>query len=381
MTEPARRPSSEAEPRRDRIRDLLRPSADTHGFVAFDRFMDVALYGPGVGFYVRDDSPFGRSGDYYTAAHASPLFGRAIAERIRSVARTAPHASSFRVVEIGPGDGTLGENILTGLARDDSLRHRMEYVVVDRSPTLAASAFDRVSAVGRAEGIPVKISGGVGTEGPFRGVVVANELLDAQPTRRLRWNGEVWEEMGVRLTENEFVPATAPIERPIPAPKLPRPLSPGVVLEVSPMAEGIVREVADHLAVGVFLILDYGMVESELLAGHPTGTLAAVRRHHVVDDPLADPGASDLSVFVNFTRLRATAAASGFREVAFRRQAEALGAWGFPALLEEAVRSAPSPEAEVRIRLGAKNLLFGFDRFYALELAAPSSLDVRAGVT
>src|SRR5208283_6157400 len=113
------------------------------------------------------------------------------------------------------------------------------------------------------------------------------------------------------------------------------------------------------------------------VTAHRSGTLTAVRRHRFVDDPFAEPGTSDLSVFVNFTRVRAAAARAGLREVAFRRQAEALGEWGFPRLLEEAIRAAPSTEAEVRTRLAAKNLLFGFERFCALELA-PRERDDRS---
>jgi len=343
--------------------------------------MDIALYGDGAGFYTREDSPFGRQGDFYTAAHASPLFGRAIAERIRSVAAALPDRAPLSVVELGPGDGTLGEGILQGLAGELALKPRLEYVLVERSATLLARAFDRVASAGEAAGIPVSAAGAVGADGPFSGVVVANELLDAQPARRLRWNGEAWEEAGLRWTGTEFVPATSPLESTVPAPALPASAPPGGVLEVSPMAEAIVREVADHLAAGLFLVLDYGMDESELLSGHPSGTLAAVRRHRVVDDPLADPGGADLSVFVNFTRVRAAARAAGLREIGFRRLAEALGAWGFPELLEAAIRSSPTAEVEVRTRLAAKNLLFGFDRFYALELAPPAPAVLPAGPT
>jgi SAM-dependent MidA family methyltransferase len=372
MTEPGRRPSlTEDDPRRDRVLQLLRRASDPDGFVPFDRFMDVALYGEGVGFYAREASPFGPEGDYYTAAYASPLFGRAIAERVRAVMAATPPGPLFRVLEIGPGDGTLGESVLNGLGSDGALRERVEYVLVDRSPTLSVRAYERVSAVGRSLGIPVKAAGGVGADGPFQGVVLANEVLDAQPARRLLWDGERWQDVGVRLTDDGFVPATAPRNRPVPPPELPRAPEPGTFVEVSPMAEALLREVADHLVAGLFLVLDFGMEESELVAAHPSGTLAAVRRHRFVDDPFADPGTTDLSVFVNFTRVRAAAAHAGLREVAFRRQAEALGDWGFPRLLEEAIRAAPSVEAEVRVRLAAKNLLFGFERFHALELAPP----------
>jgi len=349
--------------------ELLASSADRTGFVPYDRFMDAALYGEGVGYYTRDDSPFGRAGDYYTAVHASPLFARSVAERLRAVLRALPRDVPLLAVELGPGDGLLAETVASELAADDSLASRTEYVLVERSPALAARSLERAESHPGSNQLRVRVSGGVGAEGPFFGVVVANELLDAQPARRLGWTGEEWEELGVRAENGVFVPATAPLSRPVPAPKLPRPSAAGTVLEISPMAEGLVREVADHLVAGLFLVLDFGMEEAELLAAHPSGTLAAVRRHRNEDDPLRDPGESDLSVFVNFTRVRAAASRAGFAEVAFRRQAEALGAWGFPRLLEEEVRSAPSPAEEVRVRLAAKNLLFGFERFYALELA------------
>jgi SAM-dependent MidA family methyltransferase len=372
MTELADRHSSAEDPSRyERVQDLLRRSADPDGFVPFDRFMEIALYGEGVGFYSRADSPFGPDGDYYTAAHASPLFGRAIAQRVRSVVSATPPGVPFRVLEVGPGDGALGESVLRGLAEDPAVRGRVEYVLVDRSPSLSVRAYERVSAVGQSVGVPVRAAGSVGAEGPFTGMVLANEVLDAQPARRLLWDGELWQDVGVRLTRDGFVPATAPRDRPVPAPELPPAPAFGTIVEVCPMAEALLREVADHLVSGVFLVLDYGMEESELVVAHPSGTLAAVRRHRFVDDPFEEPGTCDLSVFVNFTRIRAAGASAGLRELSFRRQAEALGDWGFPRLLEEAIRSAPSTEAEVRIRLAAKNLLFGFERFHALELAPP----------
>jgi SAM-dependent MidA family methyltransferase len=370
MSEPAHGASTDEDAgRRERVQALLRRSSDPDGFVPFDRFMEVALYGEGVGFYTRESSPFGREGDYYTAAHASPLFGRTVGERVRSVLAAIPEGPPLRVLEVGPGDGVLGAGVIAGLAEDPAVRKRVEYVLVDRSPTLSVRAYERVSEVGQSVGVPVRAAGGVGADGPFLGVVLANEVLDAQPARRLLWDGEGWQDIGVRLTDDGFVPATALRDRPVPPPELPRNPAPGTFVEVSPMAEALVREVADHLVAGLFLVLDYGMDEPELLVAHPSGTLAAVRRHRFVDDPFEDPGTADLSVFVNFRRVRAVAASAGLREVAFRRQAEALGEWGFARLLEEAIRSAPSTEAEVRTRLAAKNLLFGFERFCALELA------------
>jgi len=371
MSEPSGGVTLTGGPVADAARELLLRSADARGFVPFDRFMEVALYGEGVGFYTRPDSPFGGEGDYYTAAHASPLFARAVAERVRTVLAALPDGPPPRILEIGPGDGTLGEGILTSLGAEAGLRSGTEYVLVERSSSLARRALERVAAAGQPHGVPVRFLESVGAEGPFRGVVLANELLDAQPVRRLLWTGREWQESGIRWAGERFVRATVPIDRPVPAPALPVDLPPGTLVEISPMAEALVREVADHLVYGLFLVIDYGMDQSELVTAHPSGTLAAIRRHRYVDDPFADPGSSDLSVFVNFTRIRSVAHAAGLREVAFRRQAEALGEWGFPRLLEQAVRSAPSSEAEVRLRLAAKNLVFGFERFQTLELAPP----------
>ena len=345
----------------------LETAADPTGFVPFDRFMELALYDPAAGYYGTPRSPLGTSGDFYTAAHVTPLFARAVTEKIRTVRRTFPDAQTFRIVELGPGDGTLADGIARALGPEAD---RYEYAIVERSDARARDTAARLATANDRLAVRRLVS--VGAEGPFPGIVIANEYLDAQPARRLRWNGTEWSELGVEATEGVLRPAERPVTRPVPGAALPTPESPGVVLEISPAAEATVREIADHLTGGTALLIDYGLDESELVIGHPGGTLAAVRDHRAVADPLDAPGTADLSVFDNFTRLRAAARASGLREVSFRSQAEALGDWGFPALLEAAVESAGSAEAEVRLRLAAKNLLFGFDRFRVLELAPPS---------
>ncbi len=367
----------------DRERALLdRVSAlgAAGGFVPFDRFMEVALYGTGVGFYDRPRTPFGAGGDFYTAAHVSPLFGQTIARRLLAVRAALGRSGPFRVVELGSGDGTLA-NVLVRALGEAATSDDLEYVLVERSETLRAASFERVQELGGRAGVRVRWSGSVGADGPFDGAVVANEVLDAQPVRRLRWNGERWEELGVRVDGEALVPAVGAASRPVPGSPLPRGVEPGTTFEVSPAAEAIVREVADHLSRGAFLLLDYGMEEPELRAAHPSGTLATVRRHRAGSDPLEHPGASDLSTFVNWTRLRAAARAAGLEELSDRSQAEALGTWGFPALFEDAVRHARSSEEEVRVRLAAKNLLFGFERFRAIEWSAPASAEALRAAT
>lgn len=360
--------------------ERLTAAAGRDGFVAFDRFMETALYAEGLGVYSHDRSPLGPAGEFYTAAHVHPLFGDAIAERLRQVRRAVGGDRPFRIVEVGPGDGTLAVAILDRLGRAPEGVAGVDYLLVERSPSLARTSLERVDAAGRAAGIPVRMANGVGSDGPFRGAVLANELLDAMPARRLLWNGTAWRELGVRVEGRRVVPAESELAAPVPAPPLPTAVAPGTVLEFSPSAEALVREVSDHLTPGWFVAVDYGMEEPELLAGHPSGTLAAVRRHRPVD-PYESPGVADLSVFVNFSRVRAAGRAAGLVEVAYGSQSEALGRWGLSGLIDAALRSVPNPEDEVRLRLAVKNLLFGFERFRVLELASSDAAERLRSVT
>jgi len=372
MVEPSTSFSPEAASRAARVVARLKKEGGADGFVPFDQFMEVALYDRDAGFYARERTPLGSSGDFYTAPHVHPLFGRTLAERVRTVRRALGRGRPFRVVEVGPGDGTLAETVLAALGRAPEGVEGMEYLLVERSPSMRQVALERVEAAGHASGIPVRLADSVAADGPFEGVVLANELLDALPARRLEWTGSEWRELGIRVEGEAVVAASAPLRTPVPGPELPTPGEPETVLEVSLEAEGWVREVGDHLARGLAILIDYGMEQSELLVGHRSGTLAAVRSHRTVDDPYAEPGDSDLSMFVNFSRVRAAARRAGLEEIMYCSQSEALGAWGFPALFEAEVRAAGTGEAEVRLRLAAKNLLFGFDRFRVLELSPPN---------
>jgi SAM-dependent MidA family methyltransferase len=350
--------------------DRLRSAADPTGFLPFDRFMELALYAEGVGYYSAHRSPFGRAGDFYTAPSVHPLFAETLAGRLGALLAGGQGGRPRSVAEVGPGDGSLSAALLRALPEDALPR---DWWLIDRSPSLSERAAAGIAPSAVRRGVRVRTARSLSEAGPVAGAVVANELLDAQPARRLRWTGAAWVELGLRVGADASVPAEAPA-RPVPGDPLPSAPEPGTILEVAPAAEGLVRELADHLVEGVALLVDYGMEESELLAGHPSGTLQAIAEHRVIADPYRDPGSVDLSAFVNFTRLRSAARRAGLTEIAFRSQAEALGAWGFAERLRSALDAAPTPEDRVRTQLAAKSLLFGFERFRVLELGpAPAA--------
>lgn len=363
------------------LRALVSERAEADGFIPFDRYMETVLYAETGGFYARPRSPLGAGGDFYTAPHVTPLFAATFAARLLAVRERLGGGGTFRLVELGPGDGTLIDGILTALA---PFRHEvegLEVVLVERSSTLRSLSLGRAREAAKPLGVGVRATDALSALGPFEGFVVANEFLDAQPVRRLRRRGLGWVELGVAVREEKLVPAEAPLVSPVAGPPLPTSVPDGTVVEVSSRAEALLREVADHLVHGVFAVDDYGMEEGELVAGHPRGTLEGIRGHRAGWDPLEAPGSVDLSAFVNFTRLRAAATAAGLAVLSDSSQAEALGAWGFARLFEDARKDASNPEAEVRLRLAVKNLLFGFERFRILEFVPARERAIWPGAT
>ncbi|MCI4350518.1 MAG: SAM-dependent methyltransferase [Thermoplasmata archaeon] len=352
-------------------RALARRSGGS-GFLAFDLVIDAALYSSEGGYYATLPSPLGPSGDFYTAPNVDSIFGATVARRILTEFDRLGRPAGFTVAELGPGDGTLARDV--ALALDQlGARHQWEYVLVDRPSVARDAAEERLRGAASPDVFKIGTSPSLGELGPFYGIVIGNELLDALPFRRFRRRAGVWEELGVRFGGDAVEPAASTTFRTVPGPGLPHEAEEGAIVEVNTLAEALVREVGDHLARGSAIFLDYGDDEAALLRTRPRGTWTAFVDHRVVDDPLAHLGGADLSVFVNFTRLRAAASRAGLRETAFRPQRAALADWGIEAARASALDRATSDEERVRLQLATKKLLFGFEHFWAWELTAPGA--------
>ena len=143
--------------------------------------METALYAPGVGFYTEPEAAIGPAASFYTAAHVSSLFGRTLAERIWAEYARLERSPTFTVVEVGCGDGTLTVDVVRALAEKLRLGDGIRYMLVDRSPPLRARAFERATPVAAGTGVELRVAESLSADGPFEGVVLANELLDALP--------------------------------------------------------------------------------------------------------------------------------------------------------------------------------------------------------
>ncbi|MCI4337173.1 MAG: SAM-dependent methyltransferase [Thermoplasmata archaeon] len=349
----------------------LRQAAGADGFLRFDRFVEIALYAPGIGYYSHAGRQIGASGDFYTAAQVGPLLGATLARRVAQEYDRLGRPASFRIVEVGAGDGSLAEALVGALARQGTFGSSpVDYVLVEPSPSLATRLSERLAASHRPPGLEWRVAPSLSSDGPFAGIVVANELLDALPFRRLLAVDGAWREQGVSRGASGWTWAEGRAPNPFPPPALPAPAPPGSVWELSVLAEGLMRELGDHLVRGAAIFLDYGDDGAALRHRFPRGSLTAFRAHEVLENPLDLPGSADLSMFVDFTRIRAAAIRSGLTELSYRIQSESLAGWGLGEVGAEWIAEATGSVEQVRRRLALKNLAFGFPNFRALELSA-----------
>ncbi len=314
------------------------------GWIGFDRFMALALYAPGLGYYARDSAKFGvlpRSGsDFVTAPELSPLFGRALAAQ---VAEALAATGTDEVWEFGAGSGALAAQLLESL--DAAGARPARYAIVEVSASLRARQQERLAAWGDrvrwVDALPERIAA----------VVVGNEVLDAMPVQLLARHGGAaggaWHERGVSLgpDRDRFAWADRPTAlRPpvaIPGPQ-------DYLTEIHPQARAFVRTLADRLERGAAFLLDYGFPEAEYY--HPQrhmGTVMCHRAHVADDDPLADAGAKDITAHVDFTGIALAAQDAGLEVLGYTSQAHFLYNCGIGPMLD----AAPLAERAMATRL------------------------------
>ena len=307
-----------------RLRQRLHEAiAAAGGWLPFDRFMAMALYEPGLGYYARDSRQFGTlpasGSDFVTAPELSPLFGRALAVPL---AQALQATGTTEVWEFGAGSGALAEQLL------DALPAGVAYRIVDLSATLRERQAARLARFGSRvrwlDLLPARIEG----------VVIGNEVLDAMPVQLLHGDGVQWFERGVVAAGDGLAWA----DRPTPLrPPGEHAFVPGTVTEIHPQAEAFVRTLADRLARGAAFFVDYGFPEAEYY--HPQrsgGTLMCHRGHQADADPLADAGEKDITAHVNFSAVALAGQDAGLQVLGYTSQAHFLLNCGIAELLQDA---------------------------------------------
>ena len=313
-------PDAAASAHSDRLAERLQQEmAESGGVIAFARFMELALYAPGLGYYSAGSHKFGAQGDFVTAPEISSLFSRCVAAQVEQVLEALGGGD---ILEVGAGSGVMAADILAELERRNSLPRR--YCILELSADLGARQRAMLQQrvphlMGRVEWFDVL------PQAPFQGVVLANELLDAMPVHRFRVGSEGVEELYVARDDRGFRWVAGPFASPEVeeavadvACRLPE----GYESEIGLAVRRWIHTIGATLDRGVILLIDYGFPRHEYY--HPQrmgGTLMCHYRHRAHPDPLILPGLQDITAHVDFTALTEAAMDAGLELYGYTTQA------------------------------------------------------------
>ena len=341
-------PDTDAAAHSARLSEAIRTEiATAGGAVPFSRFMEVALYAPGLGYYSAGASKFGAEGDFTTAPEMGPVFAACVAESLAPVLRQiGPQA---RVLELGGGTGAFAAVALKRLMELDALPDR--YAIIEPSAQLRQRQRETL----RERLSPPLMELVEWPDTPFpdewEGVLFANEVIDALPTPRFAIaGGEVMEEHVVveggalarvdRPADAFLSNAVRHVER-----RLERTLPDGYRSEVLPQLPYWIQAVSGGMRRGAMLFVDYGHPRAEYYrADRDDGTLRAFHRHRMHDDPLRWPGLQDITASVDFTALAEAGVAAGFDFAGYCSQASFLLGNGLAGVLERIERIGDEAE-------------------------------------
>jgi SAM-dependent MidA family methyltransferase len=321
-------PPAEALQTSEALRALIADEiARAGGFISFARYMELALYAPGLGYYSAGSAKLGEAGDFVTAPELSKLFGQCLARQAAQVIGQGIDD----VVELGAGSGALAVELLIALEAAGALPDR--YTIVELSADLKdrqqrrlrESARHLAERVRWVDALPEAIDA----------LVIANEVLDAVPTQMIETRDDGIDEIGaVVRADGAFDYARRPADGELLAAGRALDLPPDYRTEINLAARALVKTLAESVRRGALLFVDYGFPAAELY--HPqrsTGTLMCHYRHRAHDDPFALPGLQDITAHVDFTAVAEAAVAAGASVLGYTSQAQFLINCGITDLL------------------------------------------------
>lgn len=316
---------------------------EARGWLSFARFMETALYQPGMGYYTAGARKFGAAGDFVTAPEMSALFGHTLANQVAQwMAASAPF-----VLEVGAGSGRLAADLLQALDARGMAPSR--YYILDVSADLRARQFDTI-----ASACPLLLERVTWLDqlpNEFSGVVIGNELLDALPVHLVTWGADSITEKGVTLgTDGSFKweerPAAGALLVEAEAIRKQCPVAPGYSSEIGLAVSAWAASWGSILQQGALLLLDYGFPRREFYHPQRTGgTLMCHYRHHAHPDPFYLPGLQDITAHVDFTAVISAAHSEGLELLGYTSQARFLFNCG---LLDQLARMTPGSTDYIR---------------------------------
>jgi len=296
-------PSPEAQSHSEKLSAYIKNLIDRHGgSIGFDEYMNLALYQPGLGYYSSGNQKFGSRGDFITAPQISPLFSKCLASQCLQIMDDFKEAT---ILELGAGTGVMAKDLLLGLGEHNSLPKK--YYILEVSADLKIR---QQKLLKRA--IPEYIDNIIWLdclpEKKFKGLVLANEVLDALPVKRFKKESNLFKEVKVTVSDNNFcwidtianvelVDTLTKLEG-----KLSAPFPDNYHSEININLKMWLDSIQSSIEKGVILFIDYGYTMPDYY--HPEkfdGNLSCYYRHRVHSDPFFYPGLQDITTSVDFT--------------------------------------------------------------------------------
>ena len=300
------------------------------GWLSFARFMELALYAPGMGYYSGGARKFGGAGDFVTAPELTPAFAQTLAAQATQIMV----ASAPQILEAGAGSGRLAADLLLELASRGAVPDR--YLILELSGELRERQRQTLDEIA-PQWLP-RVEWLDRLPASFDGLVLANELLDALPAHLVRWQPNGIVERGITLVDDAFAWAERPAVGAVlsAAEALAGNIagSDGYLSEIGLAAAAWTASWADILGRGALLLIDYGFPRREFY--HPQryeGTLMCHYRHHAHTDPFFLPGLQDVTVHVDFTAIAEAGTAAGLDFLGYTTQAAFLFNCGLTGVL------------------------------------------------
>lgn len=285
------------------------------GWISFARYMELALYTPGLGYYSGGALKFGAGGDFITAPELTPLFAHTLATQAAQVmALSAPH-----IIEAGGGSGALATDLLLALEQRNALPD--SYAIIELSGELRARQAETLRQ--RAPHLLARVRWLDTLPQQFSGFVVGNEVLDAMPVHLVHWHADATLERGVALdNDGNFAWEERSLPPSLQSAVAALPPLTDYLSEINLAASAWVAAWGDILQQGALLLIDYGFPRHEYY--HPQreqGTLMCHYRHHAHGDPFWLPGLNDITAHVDFTAVAEAGFEAGLDVAGYLSQA------------------------------------------------------------
>ena len=330
------------------------------GPIPFVRFMELALYHPQFGYYMRQPAGvnherIGWAGDFYTSSDVHPILGRAIAAQARQMDELVGRPTPFTIVEMGAGKGLLALDFLTAIhAEQDGFASRVRYVLIERSPAMQKLQRQNLALWLNKPGLVTWVEDldGLAPQS-VTGLFFSNELIDAFPVHRVQIVTGRTEELYVDYQDGRFVNCFKPLSTAALVqylaqlnPKWPE----GYRTEVNLIAMDWMEQVARRMDRGFVLTIDYGHTAQDLYGPErKDGTLLCYFQQRANDDPFMRVGEQDMTAHVDFSSLAAVGETQGLHVTGFTNQMSFLMGLGVEEMVGKLEPESPAFRAAIHL--------------------------------